>query len=753
MGEDILQIRDLQRTDNHKGYLNLLAQLTSVGDISDLEFEERFNELETSRDYQVLVIEDTSCSRVVGTATLLIERKFIHNCGKVAHVEDVVVDDAYRGKQLGKRLIEALIQASKATGCYKVILDCSEANVSFYEKCGLKRKEVQMDYINSVEALAEDQRRELQRVREEKRDIEKVVFKQEVHGGGKPAVIDFQNASISDMPPKLRMVFEENKVMKDKLRKYKHQNQTLESDLLKRNNQIVVMEDTINVLKQQLQACSRTPEEVDREENLRNLFKEQVRKTQDLEHEVAILKQKIEVDAKLNKQSAAVASREHQQLKNKLVVANANMDEKDKELRAALLEVKKLTRKLAPNKAAFLNGFEEEEEESTSPSKAEEMSHVAHPVHAAPAQDTVVKLVINIKEVEISFMLSDQSIAAGGSRTLGHDHSGGTEYDGEIVHDLSAASLDCLKQQQQQGGHQDRAVSPLFARPVGGEEETDMPEAHQAEEPAAAAAAVAAQELVPLEPELASTAKQEPHEEPAAAPEPLEHQNTPATKAPEPEAAPPLSKRSYSKKGTPETHLSKPKAVPYSRTYARAGEKSVKGGDHTPPSAASSMKGGRGGKSSHSNVAVAEGGAFIPSATDSTPRSISPAAAAAADVLMVPSPPPESRLQDSESQVELSADGEAEGHAPGTLENADGATTAMDHVGASERTLQEDQQHNASPSTEEGSHDDYSVGLSDVAGAAVDEEAQAGGVSLDGRQETDDPAASAGEDTFLPADA
>jgi seryl-tRNA synthetase len=66
---------------------------------------------------------------------------------------------------------------------------------------------------------------------------------------------------------------------------------------------------------------------------------------QDLEHEVAILKQKIEVDAKLNKQSAAAASREYQQLKNKLVVANANLDEKDKELRAALLEVKKLTRK------------------------------------------------------------------------------------------------------------------------------------------------------------------------------------------------------------------------------------------------------------------------------------------------------------------------------------------------------------------------------------------------------------------------
>jgi hypothetical protein len=41
-------------------------------------------------------------------------------------------------------LIEALIDVSRDRGCYKVILDCSEANQAFYEKCGLTRKEVQM---------------------------------------------------------------------------------------------------------------------------------------------------------------------------------------------------------------------------------------------------------------------------------------------------------------------------------------------------------------------------------------------------------------------------------------------------------------------------------------------------------------------------------------------------------------------------------------------------------------------------------
>lgn len=48
-----------------------------------------------------------------------------------------------------RRLITALAEAAQALGCYKIILDCAESNVAFYEKCGLARKEVQMvQYFN-----------------------------------------------------------------------------------------------------------------------------------------------------------------------------------------------------------------------------------------------------------------------------------------------------------------------------------------------------------------------------------------------------------------------------------------------------------------------------------------------------------------------------------------------------------------------------------------------------------------------------
>lgn len=42
------------------------------------------------------------------------------------------------------RVVADLLQFSKQAGCYKTILDCSDDNVPFYEKCGLTKKEVQM---------------------------------------------------------------------------------------------------------------------------------------------------------------------------------------------------------------------------------------------------------------------------------------------------------------------------------------------------------------------------------------------------------------------------------------------------------------------------------------------------------------------------------------------------------------------------------------------------------------------------------
>ncbi|KAI9143398.1 acyl-CoA N-acyltransferase [Paraphysoderma sedebokerense] len=94
--------------------------------------------------YFPIVIEDVASGTVVAAGTLLAEKKFIRNCGVVGHIEDIVVSETMRGKRLGIRIIETLVEIARQQSCYKVILNCNDDNVTFYEKCGFKKKEVEM---------------------------------------------------------------------------------------------------------------------------------------------------------------------------------------------------------------------------------------------------------------------------------------------------------------------------------------------------------------------------------------------------------------------------------------------------------------------------------------------------------------------------------------------------------------------------------------------------------------------------------
>ncbi|KRY37366.1 putative glucosamine 6-phosphate N-acetyltransferase [Trichinella spiralis] len=138
---DNLCVRPLQRTDFEKGFLQLLSRLTHVGSVSKGEFCRQFVEMRNCQGtYYVVVIEDLSKSIIVGTCMLVIERKFIHTCGSRARLEDLVVDTAYRGRQLGKLLIEVTRQLAWNLGCYKVSLECKDELISYYEQFGFSKE-------------------------------------------------------------------------------------------------------------------------------------------------------------------------------------------------------------------------------------------------------------------------------------------------------------------------------------------------------------------------------------------------------------------------------------------------------------------------------------------------------------------------------------------------------------------------------------------------------------------------------------
>merc|ERR1712165_152704 len=71
-----LVVRSLCLEDYDRGYLALLSQLTSVGDITREQWEARWHQLrDCNSTYYVIVLEDRWLARVVGAATLVRERK------------------------------------------------------------------------------------------------------------------------------------------------------------------------------------------------------------------------------------------------------------------------------------------------------------------------------------------------------------------------------------------------------------------------------------------------------------------------------------------------------------------------------------------------------------------------------------------------------------------------------------------------------------------------------------------------------
>ena len=131
----------IKAQDINKDYLFLLSQLTCV-DYESLNKENIENFINSlNNNHLIYLLKDSKNSnKIIGSITIIIEHKIIHGFSKVGHIEDVVVDSNYRGQKLGQKLINYAVGLCKDNDCYKVILDCSNENIKFYEKCGFELK-------------------------------------------------------------------------------------------------------------------------------------------------------------------------------------------------------------------------------------------------------------------------------------------------------------------------------------------------------------------------------------------------------------------------------------------------------------------------------------------------------------------------------------------------------------------------------------------------------------------------------------
>lgn len=131
-------VREIRQSDLEKGFFKTLANLTKVGNIPHDTKRANliYNNLKSSTKSRIFVAVKVDDEEVIGSVTLILEQKFIHDGGICAHIEDVATKQEYEGIGVATSLIKTAVEFARKNDCYKVILDCRNELKRFYEDNG-----------------------------------------------------------------------------------------------------------------------------------------------------------------------------------------------------------------------------------------------------------------------------------------------------------------------------------------------------------------------------------------------------------------------------------------------------------------------------------------------------------------------------------------------------------------------------------------------------------------------------------------
>ena len=139
-----IEIREIEEDDIEKGFLETVDFLRNTSSLDRNKAREILKKIKQNPNHIIHVATDDG--KIVGSTTLLIELKLIHDGGVVGHIEDVVVRKDYEGQGIGMKLVISLLDVAKQRNCYKTILNCEDSLNLFYEKIGFKKATNEMRY-------------------------------------------------------------------------------------------------------------------------------------------------------------------------------------------------------------------------------------------------------------------------------------------------------------------------------------------------------------------------------------------------------------------------------------------------------------------------------------------------------------------------------------------------------------------------------------------------------------------------------
>jgi len=142
----LLKITDLK---SKSGFWETLANLTPNKKVNYFQAIKAYCKIKKQNGFTYVAI-DSETNKIVGTAKLLVEQKFIRGLSLAGHIEEVATKKGYEGQGIASQLVNLALKKADELGCYKIILDCRPELVNFYEKFGFEVAGSQMKiYLNN----------------------------------------------------------------------------------------------------------------------------------------------------------------------------------------------------------------------------------------------------------------------------------------------------------------------------------------------------------------------------------------------------------------------------------------------------------------------------------------------------------------------------------------------------------------------------------------------------------------------------
>jgi glucosamine-phosphate N-acetyltransferase len=127
-------------------HLSLLSELSIITELDTNLYLEQVKKIGSMGNIFVSYIDNPLSENfdIIASGTIIIEPKLIRGGKSVGHIEDIVVKNTHRGKQISSNILNLLKKVAREKDCYKVILDCNEEVKKVYNSSGFEEKGIQM---------------------------------------------------------------------------------------------------------------------------------------------------------------------------------------------------------------------------------------------------------------------------------------------------------------------------------------------------------------------------------------------------------------------------------------------------------------------------------------------------------------------------------------------------------------------------------------------------------------------------------